>query len=1059
MGQVLPPVSDVNTIPAAEVISESPHIGFEDRRRFVQAVLPENMTNANFLTFGMPISELQSIDYVYFYGVFDRAVVGGSRTDGTRTLHVYFDVDHIAAGYEDFFVPGNQVRFIWPVTDDMLPDRAWFTAADIDHPFNDMIQGERYFLKAIQSRFLHWQATIASGRFDPIALNSDDLWYIPAPVGEEPDFAAHGLSHIPTEIEIQNMNQRLMFITATADMSAMPVFQTSSQTFMLHDFGANPGRFITHEDHINKNPVAVISRGFARYHDLELGDTITLTLRDMQLPVIPFDYEGWRSYQEESIELTIVGFHRLDWSFYFNLTFRGGQPFYSSFTYPHIYIPLSILPEGFGGDESVLGMLDYSFVLESPRFENAFSISMGEALSEYGFEVMFFDHGARAFFNSIDTINLSLTVNLIAFSVVSLLVLSFACFVFLFQNRRVFAISRALGSSSFKLLSQKVVTAILFWTPFIVIGSMLAWNYATEQVESTLTPLVDMGLYESLIPLSLAQLIGFCVLFSALIIVFLVIGGLHAAKLPVLELLQERQKGGRNRAMRKPMSMPTQSTPTIPPPIIPGILKPTQQSRSSVARSVVTTATSASTTSTGATKLSTYTRFALRHTIRAPLKAFFIIITTIFFVSALIWLKVTIDNTQLEIETYLEAMPITATIRKANPAGLSIGFHMDEVIASSVMDTIRNDDFVRDAYVISAVTNSFIVPLGIDGEFDVVKVHEIWEQLLLTFHSDTVFRHTHLFTDYIFAVSSLETLIEETRMAQFVVRMGEPFRLNFAEGFSEDDFFYDDENLSSPIPVIVHEAILELRGIALGDIAYITQEEAFWNEMTNFSDTRLVGHHVQVIGTYSGHTAGGILHPADRPFVIMPLDAMRLIRGEEMTYITAILEIEPAKNYDIQLFEELHTDLLADNRPSEGGGFIPLQMAIYDDEFRQVILPMKENLTLLQILYPIVIAISVALSTGFALLLMLQNAKITALMRVLGSAKFPVRMLLSGKQLVLSLLGVISGLLILPIFNISYDLEILMLVGLLFTGAAVGTVIGALLISKKSPLELLQVRE
>ena len=52
-----------------------------------------------------------------------------------------------------------------------------------------------------------------------------------------------------------------------------------------------------------------------------------------------------------------------------------------------------------------------------------------------------------------------------------------------------------------------------------------------------------------------------------------------------------------------------------------------------------------------------------------------------------------------------------------------------------------------------------------------------------------------------------------------------------------------------------------------------------------------------------------------------------------------------------------------------------------------VVIPMEQNLSLLKLLYPVAIVLSAIMGLGLLLLLMLQNAKVVAIMRVLGTSK------------------------------------------------------------------------
>ena len=173
--------------------------------------------------------------------------------------------------------------------------------------------------------------------------------------------------------------------------------------------------------------------------------------------------------------------------------------------------------------------------------------------------------------------------------------------------------------------------------------------------------------------------------------------------------------------------------------------------------------------------------------------------------------------------------------------------------------------------------------------------------------------------------------------------------------------------------------------------------------------------------------------------------------------MTAHITIDPGMNRDLGQFPGVVEGALTQNRPLNS---VPLELVLHDDQLRNAVIPLEQNLSLLRILYPIAIAVAALLSVGLALLIMLQNAKNAAIMRVLGRQKSLSQLILIGEQVFVCTLGVVLGLLALLAVNVSiFDLTPLLLALLYFTGVGVGSIIGAVIINAKTPLELLQTRE
>jgi ABC-type antimicrobial peptide transport system permease subunit len=115
------------------------------------------------------------------------------------------------------------------------------------------------------------------------------------------------------------------------------------------------------------------------------------------------------------------------------------------------------------------------------------------------------------------------------------------------------------------------------------------------------------------------------------------------------------------------------------------------------------------------------------------------------------------------------------------------------------------------------------------------------------------------------------------------------------------------------------------------------------------------------------------------------------------------------------------------------------------------------------VLYPVVIGVSVLIGAGLCFLLLLQATREAAILRVLGTTKMSVRLALIIEPLVLSILGGLLGLGISRLLWMSSDLAsevpLLTAAGLYLAGVMAGSVTGAISVTNKKPIELLQVKE
>jgi hypothetical protein len=178
--------------------------------------------------------------------------------------------------------------------------------------------------------------------------------------------------------------------------------------------------------------------------------------------------------------------------------------------------------------------------------------------------------------------------------------------------------------------------------------------------------------------------------------------------------------------------------------------------------------------------------------------------------------------------------------------------------------------------------------------------------------------------------------------------------------------------------------------------------------------------------------------------------------GDELRFISIQFEIDPAFNRIVaQIYGEIE-DIVGHRRAGEE----PLSLLIEDEELRMVVIPMEQNLSLLRLLYPVAIALSAIIGFGLSLLLMLQNAKVAAIMRVLGTTKTKSRATLCFEQIAVCIAGLVMGLIALAALGWGFgSISSLGLAGVYLVGAVVGTVVGSVVVTNRPPLDLLQVRE
>ena len=210
-----------------------------------------------------------------------------------------------------------------------------------------------------------------------------------------------------------------------------------------------------------------------------------------------------------------------------------------------------------------------------------------------------------------------------------------------------------------------------------------------------------------------------------------------------------------------------------------------------------------------------------------------------------------------------------------------------------------------------------------------------------------------------------------------------------------------------------------------------------------------------VVGIHNEH----ILREPMEEATIIPLTAFESILGRLTVYNSLDFTIKTQYNREITSTHNTLEDIITSPR-AVGLQHIFLDMLFMDEELRTVVGAMGQVLLLLELMYPMAVALAMIIGAGLSMLLMLQTAKNAAIMRVLGSTGQKTRIILCIEQLVVVLGGLILGLAVMIGFSWGFGpVELLVIAGIYLGGAVIGSVAGAVAVTAKPPLRLLQVRE
>lgn len=412
------------------------------------------------------------------------------------------------------------------------------------------------------------------------------------------------------------------------------------------------------------------------------------------------------------------------------------------------------------------------------------------------------------------------------------------------------------------------------------------------------------------------------------------------------------------------------------------------------------------------TRFTNKTKFVLKHIMRSPVRTallaglfVFNIIAVTFFLGAIESSSERIDY--LYLNTYVTGAivrdDVFATTKAAEP-----------VVSAWGVNQLRETGFLQDMYL-EIIDHGFaIIPRN-------------FHPMLVVSCFDTFMHHN------------------EPRAMQAAVPgfapFGGPLVIEFAEGFTSVDL----KNNADIIPVLFHTTLLQRFGFNIGEYVYVTRE----------NDTRL---RVHIIGSImGGHPVSfGRFNDINRPLILMYYGVYHTILSGGGSYASVEFTINPAHNRDLDYFR------------TEVGGFIsrgaaqadpdiPLTLTLNDSELRFVVVPLEQNLSLLRQLWPVVIILTCILAGAVSFLLMMQNAKLAAILRVLGTSKIQTQLILFLQQVVVCILGVIIGGVV--AFYIGFSIELLIVIALFLGSTAVSSIVAVVLITSHQPLTLIQVKE
>lgn len=530
----------------AALIEQSPSVAFGDLRKQTAGFM-QDYYNTDFDSGTMDVPDtpftaaslwygegVYNLDY-WFYGT----LVHYEKVFTTKKPILFsgyllvFKVDNVLAGYPERIQANNNYA-IW------IPARFTNDFEKMASSLDLMEQGQRYFLRAWSYPNVGFvvsgvDAVNIDNAFNLKAIDDDSLWYIPVAERETIDLSMPQFDTVRLEIERLNQNLRSIMLIGTNDMSAMPEVQLDSKNLFLVE-----GRWLNNDDEIQAKPVIVISKNLAKTRNLELGDHMTITMRSLKDPYFSYirskeDIERWKTYPYQTKTYEVVGIY----SDPYMEAANKNENFFST-----SYVPNATMPDQFAFpiDWSKIEdkHLAYSFILTNPRLQDSFIEELTPKLKEIGFTLKFNDNNGKNFMASADPLRKSTLNGSFLYIAALLLAIGLTVFLYLFTQRRNYAIQRALGVTAGVSNKQLILPLLGLGLIGSLVGAILSWQIALKKAAESLSRLPLPSGVEPELTLNPAFGLGCWILILFALGMAVHLGSRRVTHTPVLALLQDK---------------------------------------------------------------------------------------------------------------------------------------------------------------------------------------------------------------------------------------------------------------------------------------------------------------------------------------------------------------------------------------------------------------------------------------------------------------------------------------------------------------------------------------
>lgn len=796
---------------------------------------------------------------------------------------------------------------------------------------------------------------------------------------------------------------REMIEITQSDLHTLDVVYTGDMSAIMRfadgDMVISDGRMLAKED--DACNVCVMNGSYMRLYGLEVGDSISLKLGNRlfeQNPVIGAVASVKERYADAFTEEIEFEIVGAYWDV--DTKEQRAQTLFWTYSESTVFVPASFLTATVTDDQAVRPG-EFNFVIGDPRDIPAFLDECKEIITgELGLEIYFSDGGWHAVETRIKQANVVALLKLLLFTVSIIIAIGLTAYLFISRKKKEYAVMRALGAPARMSSRSLFVPLSLLVILGIASGNALAVNLFSMKTFELTVQYLEMGsVLDAAIP---AYVTGVCVLLEiAVLVSAAALIYQRLGKRPLLELLQsDAHDAMRERRRTRNERGATPEAASISPVVI------TQRSGSGALTWVDTGGNPSLRKQPHAGGLP---RFSAS---RLPKQTH------------------VIKHTFRYIARHVRRSKLRSTLAAALAFALAgaIGqFTASRLIYADIYSSLEVN-----AYVFNGIE--------VSGAYDISNSGLIAAE----YYENTI----ELFVDISGSASYIDTGPMSNLKKKSIVMTND---LTSCKGGSTDVEFLDDYDLSlfnyvsrSALPrsniCVLNSALMDELGIELGgSVQFVNKHIESLEDILDLGSVEF-----KVVGRTD--SAGNVA-----AFVPISKGLARILDSEELYFERAeftILSPEYAEE-----FREFVEKRVAATIGSDAS---PLIMDTSEAD------NVQRTIRLLSALYPIAVAVSLAMGALLQGLIVAQSDKEASIMRVLGTTKRRTHAVLITEQALLCLVGLICAELALIALNgvlPSGSAMPLVLCAVLQLAAGVaGSAVCAVLVTIRRPLELLQVK-